>query len=208
MNGEQQQFEGVLVDVRKAYRLLHDYQRLILDAMKYIASQLGLAYDGGFPRFSGRTPGGNNTDLDLWAWDWLNMLWWEFHFSSRPKEGHPYLSICLLSDTGRFESENDHVDIQKTDTFHNITASKSKLLFKATNRFEEWDWNFPDYRDDAILRQLTSGNPAIYHKEKQVFTACCDVSCLCNSESVDATLKDFVEKAQNYVAMSLKGDIF
>lgn len=208
MSDEKQQFEDVLVDVRKAYRLLHDYQRLVLDSMKYIASQLGMHYNGGWPKFSGITPCGNNKDLDKWAWDWLNMLWWEFHFMSRPRENNPYLRICLLSDTGSFESESGRVDSTRTDTFDNVKASKSKLLFIADKHSEESNWKFPDYWDGTVLRELTHNNPAKYHDEKKIiFTACYDVSRLCNTESVDAMLRDFIEKSGGDIGLSIKDKV-
>ena len=51
MNISQKEIEKALVDVRKAYRLLHDYQQAVLDAAKYIGSRLGLELRRRLPVF-------------------------------------------------------------------------------------------------------------------------------------------------------------
>lgn len=48
MNTNPAEIADALLDVRKSYRLLHDYQRAALDAASYIGNRLGLSYQGGY----------------------------------------------------------------------------------------------------------------------------------------------------------------
>jgi hypothetical protein len=41
MNPSTASIEQALLDVRKAYRLLHDYQRMVMDALNYVGSSWG-----------------------------------------------------------------------------------------------------------------------------------------------------------------------
>jgi len=86
MSSSKVEIDQALLDVRKAYRLLHDYQRAALDAVKYIGSQLGFTYNGGSPRFSSCAPRPGKGQLNLWAWDWLNIVCHDFDFISESKE--------------------------------------------------------------------------------------------------------------------------
>lgn len=117
------EFDDAMENVRKAYRLLHDYQRMVLDAVKYIGNQLGLKYTLGKPKFS--NPSKLTSKLDSWAWDWLNMVFYEFHFKDL---GPIKFSILLLSDTGYFESKNINSKKVDTKTFRKAKESHSKII--------------------------------------------------------------------------------
>lgn len=71
-----------LVEVRKAYRILFDYQTRILDLVKYIGQKTQFSYSGGYSKFSNSGPNNGRGSLDLWAWDWLNFYFYEFNFGS------------------------------------------------------------------------------------------------------------------------------
>lgn len=127
-----------LLEVRKAYRLLFDYQSRILDLMKYIGQTYEIPFVKGDPKFSGR---GQNK-LDNWSWDWLYMYYYSFHFSNGAKktEDKLHLSVFLLNDSGFFDAKLEDTSIKRTDVenFKSVENSNSKLIFVAG--IKEWDW--------------------------------------------------------------------
>ena len=94
------EISSALRDVRAAYRLLHDYQRAAIDTAIYIGDQFGFRQNGGWPRFSNAAPQ-SGYFAGKWAWDWLNMVFFEFHFlRGDANVGLQSLSVLLISDTG------------------------------------------------------------------------------------------------------------
>ncbi|MGJ8641769.1 MAG: hypothetical protein ACSHX9_00045 [Luteolibacter sp.] len=127
---------SLLADVRKSYRLLHDYQRLILDSLKYVGNQLDIPYCAGWTVFSDGQPRNGKGVLDNWAWDWLGMYAYEFRFDYSHlnprgipvKEGeHIGFSATVFPDTGFYEGK----EAGKTDssTFKSPETSSSIVLF-------------------------------------------------------------------------------
>ncbi len=106
----------LLIEVRKSYRLLYQYQKRILDLVDYIGKKYGLNYNGGYPKFSGVTPRNGSGNLNLWAWDWLNMYYYEFHFSHK-KSGNDtlFFSVFLLNDNGFFKNNNEKKNKQNVN---------------------------------------------------------------------------------------------
>lgn len=127
-NTSPEQLTQVLVEVRKAYRLLYHYQRRIMDTVKYISDLLSLYPEGGYPIYSDNTPkAGMRPDFDRWGWDWLNLYMYEYYFGEKEvgKDTY-YFAIQVQSDTGSFDS-----DAQELDLVNYSPAEKSatRLLF-------------------------------------------------------------------------------
>lgn len=143
--------EDILLDVRKSYRLLHDYQRLILDASKFIGDQLGMTYRGGFPKFSNNPPGPGRGDLGRWAWDWLGMMAHEFQFNRSIDDGDIVLSLVHLPDTGAMKLP--HARRTHTEEFGNVSTSTSEVAFIysviPTGEDSSQHWNFTFLHNDA-----------------------------------------------------------
>lgn len=132
--------DEVLLDVRRAYRLLHDYQRMVLDAIHYLGRQLELPYIGGWPKFSDRPPterAARPDDLQRWAWDWLNFYLYDFHFRRDTPDGASiYFSILLISDTGFFLSEAP--DASETQTADFLPSERSQTLIGVIMSAKDW----------------------------------------------------------------------
>lgn len=176
-----------LVDVRKAYRLLHDYQRAALDTVKYVATQLGFEYWDGGPNFSWTAPRGSSSQLfDRWAWDWLNLVFYDFTFSrGTSKESSVFLSIWLISDTGYFMSED--ANGRKTDVDRFAPPEKSATVV-AFIFFRDWPGNFHD--DRAAVRTLleTRGKLPKRLEDSEVWAQCYDFAEMADAESADAVI--------------------
>ena len=94
------EISSALRDVRAAYRLLHDYQRAAIDTAIYIADQFGFRQNGGWPRLGDAAPQ-SGYFAGKPAWNWLNLVLFEFHFlRGDANVGLQSLSVLLISDTG------------------------------------------------------------------------------------------------------------
>lgn len=108
------QFENILCDVRKAYRLLFLYQKRILDLIQFIASSLDFKFGGGWNWWTlSSLPHGSKVKLANSSWDWLSMYFYEFNFCEKNIDNNIIkFSVILESDTGYFDtmvsSENVH----------------------------------------------------------------------------------------------------
>lgn len=124
------EFEDVLVDVRKAYRLIYLYQRRILDLVKYIGDSLTYRYKGGWSWFSDNTPRDGKGSLDNWAWDWLNMYFYEFDFEEKEiSQNKIHFSIVVQSDTGYFDSNPHGENALNINEFISPEMSSTKVIF-------------------------------------------------------------------------------
>lgn len=126
--------QDILTEVRKAYRLLFDYQTKLLALVKYIGGKYGYNYNGGYPKFSNNQPRQGSGNLDDWAWDWLNLYFHEFHFGSKKIDHNTkmYFSLFILNDDGYFlacQKEQQNVGRVNPNKFEKPENSNSKLIF-------------------------------------------------------------------------------
>ena len=126
--------QDILTEVRKAYRLLFDYQTKLLALVKYIGGKYGYNYNGGYPKFSNNQPRQGRGNLDDWAWDWLNLYFHEFHFGSKKIDVNTkmYFSLFILNDDGYFlacQKEQQNVGRVNPNKFEKPESSNSKLIF-------------------------------------------------------------------------------
>lgn len=140
-----------LLSARKAYRFLFEYQSKILKLVSYIGSKYGIDYSGGYPHFSNMIKRNTSAYLDCWAWDWLNMYFYEFNFYNQNDKLN--FSIFHMPDSGYFDSTEDpkYYDEKKlqVNEFKSIEESESKLIFVIGKNFwvedcTEWggEWNY------------------------------------------------------------------
>lgn len=142
-------FDAAMADVRGAFRLLYTYNRLILDLMKYISARLDMPYAGGLAKYGDPSPGNGEGNLDNWAWDWLNMYFYEFHFRTKHEDIGYSFSILLQSDTGFWDSSCDELDI---DRYTAIEKSKTRLIFILGNNY----WNIDYFKEDSRLKSIVA----------------------------------------------------
>jgi hypothetical protein len=133
-------FENTLIDVRKAYRLLHAFNSKIFDLMKFIESSFEMVFGGGRSVFTADTPASWKGRFENWIWDYFNLYFYEFYFESTSA----WLSIILQSDTGlwdNIESITDEDEFNekehRIELFNPPENSKTRLLFITGNG----EWN-------------------------------------------------------------------
>jgi len=148
------QLQNQLADVRKAYRLLYQFQKRVLDILRLFEDEFSIEYYGGYAHFSNQTPAASFGSLEDSAWDWLNLYLHEFHFREEELRYryHINLSVFLVSDTGYFDTPNAEKNIIKT--FVPADQATTKLVFMIGkdawhDGFDDFELNFksksPDY---------------------------------------------------------------
>lgn len=153
---KKEEFENALIDVRKAYRLLFLYQMRILDLVGYIGDSLNFRYEGGWSWFSANSPKEGKGLLECWAWDWLNMYFYEFKFVKRELNNIGLnFSILLQSDTGFYDASIDnHLAIEG---FGSAENSVTKLIFLlGKNCWDRPNKNEFDPANEIFKKQPTS----------------------------------------------------
>jgi len=124
----QNQLNNTLLDVRKAYRLLFEYQDRIKNLIAFIGGHYDFEFREGYPVFSAHAKNGTRVNLDHWAWDWLGMYF--YHFKFAPKSDLTF-SIFILNDSGYYDtSKQNGITSSKlnTETFTPVDKSETKLF--------------------------------------------------------------------------------
>ncbi len=127
-----QELAQALPEVRKAYRLLYVYQTRILQLMQHVVQSSDWQFEGGYQRFSRKLGHDKNISLNRWAWDWLPMNLYAFHFHMNSEvPNHPYkMDIYHQADTG-WDDREDEKTRNKNDlrTFASVEGSSTRLIF-------------------------------------------------------------------------------
>ncbi|GEC80227.1 hypothetical protein [Flavobacterium aquatile] len=187
----QQNINNTLQEVRKAYRLLFDYQTRVLDLIGFIGSSFNYAYNGGYPKFSNASPNNGRGRLNSWAWDWLNMYFYEFNFVTKDKIA---FAVFLVNDTGYFQ-KNKETKISKTkvSAYDSVENSKTKLIFVVgKNTWDGWGVNWD--QENFILEsegQKISEDKAMLFKSYLL-------NDFFDEESAIEKLKDFENYCKKY----------
>ena len=178
---------AALLDVRKAYRLLHDYQRAALDAAQYIGSKLGFIYIGGVPNFSNPSPGVEKGKLSNSAWDWLNMYYYDMFFQR--KRDDLKFSIFLFSDTGYFLSKHSAPEKDDIKTFSPVEGAGTKVGFLFYRKWVE-DVAALMETKDVLSRWFQHDELPPLLRERAVFGKCCDFARVCDEASADGVIDE------------------
>jgi hypothetical protein len=192
-----------LLEVRKAYRLLYDYQARILDLMTFIGQSYNLPFQKGYPKFNN---GGKN-NLKSSSWNWLEMYYYSFHFNNEANiaEENLYLSVFLLNDTGYFDKKLDNKDIYRSDVQNFVEAedSKSKLIFVAGKK--DWVWS---EKIDMLGTDFTTNVKGQSENGNMIWKSY-DVENFFTEENSLLQLKDFEKHCEaNNIPLKLKEAVF
>jgi len=183
------------LNVRKAYRLLHDYQCMVRDAVRYIGSQLDISYNGGWSKFAGETRSGY-TKLDQSSWDWLPMMGCEFHFVKRLGDAEWLsFSFFIISDTGFLEGEAEVNDKEDLSAYEKAAESSTKFAFIL--RKEHWN-RFPFMENKVQMRNfIKEGGSLPDDLIKVGFVGkCYDISYLTSESEADKVVSDVINAAK------------
>lgn len=192
MSASQSQINHSLNNVRKALRLLHDYQRTALDAIGYVGRELGLNYHDSDSYFSDSNP----KDLGCWAWDWLPMMFYDVTFiCGKGTSSPPRMTVWLLSDTGYFDSKDPTPEKTNVQTFSHAEESRTMLGFFF---YREWKDEYDNLAEDrASMREfLDKGRLPGNFTADGVVGMCADFSRITDVESADELVTELSELAK------------
>ena len=175
-------FENMLLNVRNSFRLLYFFNRRVLDLMKYIGKKFSIPYAGGYSKFSASSPKDGKGDLDCWAWDWMNLYFYEFHFFKEKIR----FSILLQSDTGKWDADVDHLDVQK---FESALKSKTKLIFVFSNND---CWNFDQVTENENLKSEYTETFEISENNESMYCMVFNINEFKNKALTDNSLRKFI----------------
>jgi len=178
------EFNNMLTNVRNSFRLLYVFNKRLLDLMKYISKRFNLSYNGGWSKFSDPSPRDGKGSLDNWAWDWLNLYFYEFHFS----KDNIKFSIVFQADTGMWDSEVDYLEVEK---FEKTEKTKTKLIFVFSNN-EYWDMDLA--LDERYLKNEYEKEYIIANeKHEKVYCKIFELDNFRNKNETDKALEEYIK---------------
>lgn len=193
MNSPLASANDVFLNVRKAYRLLHDYQQMVINAVRYIVRQLDMPEFGGEAKFAGDASAGYRYLEKNASWDWLPMIGWCFH-CVRPlgKDDWVSLSFVIISDTGFFEADPAIDDKTEIAAFAPADLSSTKFGFLLRRGHVN---PFPlSFDDKEQVKQFINGSGGIANG---VVGKCYDMSSLLDEADANQVVSDIVEAAKS-----------
>lgn len=185
----------LFTDIRKAMRLLYEYQRRVQGTVFEIKSLLNLNPTGriGINKLFSDSPtmrksryGQFHLRPGCWAWDYLFPMAMEYYLGERETaDGNRSccLSVIQATDTGYFEArrQNTSPNPIDTQTFYDVDQSKTIALFVMELKAKESDWDAERWTrermnadletwlnapDDTIFYKTGDGNHFIVVKKE------------------------------------------
>ena len=135
------EIDNIFIDVRNAFRLLNDYQKRVLQIVKYIREQTPYTDMWGRKdwysdkignRRNSPDPEYANLSVhpDMWAWDFLYGYFFEYYFGKKQIENKSVkMSLFQVSDDGFFVSNDEKRHWTNTSSFASSESSHSFIVF-------------------------------------------------------------------------------
>lgn len=191
----QSELQLFLLNSRKSFRNLFIYIERIKDTIRYIDSiLLGHNFRTGHTQFSNIAKDNSGARLDNWAWDWLPMYAYEFHFGVNPNNNISF-SIFIIADTGFYDLEQK--DALAVDEFGAVEESKSKVVFCIGKN----DW-FNDKSEYSDFEKLFSKHEVEYDRirleeAKYLYAYSYDLESFIDLEGIRSNLEDFITRCKS-----------
>lgn len=189
----QEDLNNFLLDSRKSFRNLYIYIDRVKDIMKYIDSILeGHSYISGHTQFSNIATDKTRARLNKWAWDWLPMYNYEFHFGVNTETNISF-SIITISDTGFYDtSKKTKLDI---DQFGDVNQSVSKVIFCiGKNNWFKNKGTKEDLEFEAIYSTHRNEYDGIINTSEYIYASAYNLNSFLTKEDIRTNLEDFIQK--------------
>lgn len=145
INKLEKQLKDTLCEVRKAHRLIYEYQRRMQDLSWFISNKLGFDEYKGWKKFSKPLKSSNKINVNNCSWDWIYSYVYEYCFGEQTVNDNSWkLSIIQVSDTGYYQNRGNDAKQTQLQTFASADKSESKILFYlslAKKSAKKYDWN-------------------------------------------------------------------
>lgn len=218
----QEDLTNTLLNVRKAHRLLKEYQERILNSMFYIQNKFAMPEVRGERHFCNTFATYKSGDAklkvwkDMWSWDFLYSYEFEFYFGedyerlknsafmledeTALKDGAFALSIFQISDTGFYKGKTE--DGNDLTGFATVDESESLLMFVFSVKPKDEDWIWSEEFDKS-KHQLIRKNEANYTVNKRFLAKTYPMEVLFNKETLDEALTEFNTTIKDFCGVEL-----
>jgi len=201
----------LMEDVRKAHRIIYQFQDRMLQLMNRIANDYGLNHPVGRKRFSnpiGSTRRGNDypeANLrvhDKWVWDMLYTYEFEYYFGKISRNNlNGCLTVFQISDNGYYladghrleKGEGGHLSKRAVNDFWSTDQSDSYLIFVFESFPQQGHRIFLKHPKNSIVR-LYGGNDDViieHNGENTIVAKRFSIEDFFSRESVGELLEEF-----------------
>lgn len=161
----QKEINDALVDVRKAHRLIYQYQKRVIDIIYYIRERYSMPQFAGVRRFCNTInyKQGLKEEYDvkmlrlernMWGWDFLYSYLFEFYLGTKKfSKKEISFSIIEASDSGFYQSKQTNKHQTNISSFSDVEESETCLIFvfeSVTSKKNDYVWDM----DNAIQKLL------------------------------------------------------
>lgn len=151
---ETNQLKDAFCEVRKAHRLIYEYQRRMKYLSIYIRNKLGFNAFEGYKRFSNALSNRDGNNADKSSWDWMYTYVFEYWlgYQKVDKDKRLGLSVIQVSDTGCYVGGKRN---SRIDKFPSVEESDSRLMFYLVvrpNTAKNMDWRAEEIIEQYILK--------------------------------------------------------
>lgn len=177
----QADMEKALVDVRKAHRLLYEYQHRIVDIMHFVQDKLKFSSLTGNRLFfdtihSVRGSYGALKVDNIWAWDFLYCYIFEFYLGykecSQENQSWAYdLSIVEVSDTGYFEAQSSDKHFCNINSYITSEEASTILIFMLQIKPKEENrniWDNSEFIKNQTEEMLSNSKEELIKKDSGI----------------------------------------
>lgn len=195
-----------LIDVRKAYRLLADYQSRILDALAIIKSELGaISYTyhdrNKFPRKMDRLELIVEAGKSFLPFNDISMLWLKSNDNDDPIHVHRFgdmlIDVIVRSDTGNGEFDEPTKSPEESQSELRIYFILCK---RSTRSKSDWYWSVWNKTDYPPLNKVM---PCDGSDDYYMYGEALSLDQFPDKESVQSAIKALRERASEKLKHSI-----
>ncbi len=202
----EKQLNEALIEVRKAHRLIYEYQRRMQDLSWFVKNKLGFPDYKGYKGFSAPLKDKNKIDKDNWSWDWIYTYKYRYYLGEmKSGENEWQLNLLQVSDTGYYESiKNGMIEKEEVSEFASAEKADSKLVFYLSPA--NHNQNLDDWEPGSIMEQYANADEpmVIQNEPNQLIIYPVSISKFLNEESTIIILQDFVNYCNENVKTELR----
>lgn len=220
--------ENMLADVRRAHRLIFEYQKRMLDLMQLVRNQYDFSNSPAgkkhfsmplrnTEKFSKDNKDANiNIFEKMWAWDFIYSYEMEYYFGEKTKNGLKCsMSIFQITDNGfylkdgfeREQEKNVPEDLKlKTEKFWDAEESSSYLIFVTEVCKEDIKWVFFPNVQEHIMELYGKDNDLLNIESEgcTLIAKRYPISKFFNYNSSNECLNDYAETIKSMTSFSLQ----
>ncbi|TCN30217.1 hypothetical protein [Sinorhizobium americanum] len=212
MSIDERSLSASLVDVRHAYRLLWDFQRRVLDTLKFVAQQFP---EREFYQWQNNAvdavPPARSDPTDYWAWSFLPLYHASVLYSrggegrAHPKIGDWLLEVRIMADTGwDFHDNRIEPDPSRFTGVDDAESKLSIMVFKCIDEVsdkENWFhhvWGKATWPEDV---GEVDDKGIIYMEDGPL--AACQIDAPLSQMTTKDAVKAFCDRAKGLISERL-----